>query len=185
MLDRSAAVVRWVRVPPTECVEGRLIAPLHLLAHVLRDLVQRHVPGALVHHLYDDHARELRRQHTLGPFHCRQAAARTCAWIDTHLHILLPGASRQLALSEELRKLRLVVGICVWQPGPPYPACDSATSWARLVPGRRDILSSDPKPPHPQCIRAAAHRRWTGRCRRCGRSPKCRPSARMRSSPCG
>ena len=32
---------------------------------------------------------------------------------DTHLHILLPGASRELALSEELCELRLVIGICI------------------------------------------------------------------------
>lgn len=31
----------------------------------------------------------------------------------THLHILLPGPSCQLALSEELCKLRLVIGVCI------------------------------------------------------------------------
>ena len=34
-----------------ERVEGRLTAPVQLLLHVLRDLVQRHMPRALVHHL--------------------------------------------------------------------------------------------------------------------------------------
>lgn len=39
----------------SERVEGRLAAPVELVAHVLGDLVHGHVAGALVHHLHPHH----------------------------------------------------------------------------------------------------------------------------------
>ena len=41
----------YVRGQGPQGVEGGLAAPLQLLGHILRDLVQGHVAGALVHHL--------------------------------------------------------------------------------------------------------------------------------------
>mmetsp|Transcript_100350 Transcript_100350/g.239272 ORF Transcript_100350/g.239272 Transcript_100350/m.239272 type:complete len:257 (+) Transcript_100350:323-1093(+) len=43
---------RNVRGEGAQGVERRFMAPLQLLAHVLRDLVQGYVPRALVHHLH-------------------------------------------------------------------------------------------------------------------------------------
>lgn len=40
-----------VRGEGAECVEGGLVAPVELVAHVLGDLVERHVSWALVHDL--------------------------------------------------------------------------------------------------------------------------------------
>ena len=50
---RRDVVVAWgdVRGQRAQGVEGRLGAPVELLGHVLRDLVERDVAGALVHHL--------------------------------------------------------------------------------------------------------------------------------------
>jgi hypothetical protein len=142
-------ILQWPAQVPTECVEGRLIAPLHLLAHVLWDLVQRHMPRALVHHLCGDHARQCAGSiHSIKhPSSC-SGVARSTQWglcldcAGTHLHVLLPGTSCQLALSEELGKLRLIVGICIGRQPRFVSPFDSGMSLTKLHPASTTEVAS-------------------------------------------